>query len=130
MKTILTTLTAALALLFAPAALADVAPDPGDDDDDDVAQETCTAENQEGELTGFTCEECVAEGGGTCAADYDGTNYELVCFDEAGDATTEVWCTEDTGPSCAVMPGGRSLGIAAALLGLGVAALVRTRRSG
>jgi hypothetical protein len=137
MKTLVTTLFAGLALLWAPMALADIAPDPGDDDytgetDDDDTVDTCTAEVQEDELPGFTCEECVAAEMGICGEQYEGTEYELVCFDEGGDSVFEVWCAEDTGPGpvCAVVTGRSTAGAAAVVIALGVVGLLRRRATG
>jgi len=136
MKTLTTTLLAILALVWAPTAIADIAPDPGDDDytgetDDDDVQDTCTAEVQEDELPGFTCEECVAAETGICDQDYEGTDYELVCFDEGNDSITEVWCAEDDGgpgPLCAHVTGRRTAGLAIALIALcGAGALHRRK---
>ncbi len=135
MKPFTITLLAILALVWAPAALADIAPDPGDDDDytgegdDDDAADTCTAEVQEEELDGFTCEECVANEMGECGEQYEGTDYQLVCFDEGGDSVFEVWCAEDTGPGpvCAVVTGRSTFGAAAVVIALGVAGLIRRR---
>ncbi len=131
MKTILITLLAAFALVWAPTALADVAPDPGDDDDDDddvVAEETCTAENQEDENPGFTCEECVGEFENDCVEHFEGTSYELVCFD-TGEPSTAVWCGEDTGPSatCAVAASRGAAGALGAMLALFAVAALRRR---
>lgn len=135
MKTFTTTLLVILALAWAPAALADIAPDPGDDDytgetDDDDNQDTCTAEVQEEELQGFTCDECADDGSGSCEQEYQGTDYTLVCFDEGLDSTTEVWCAEDdggSGPLCAQVTSRRTAGLAIAVAILGLAGLLRRR---
>lgn len=136
MKSFTLSLLIILALVWAPTAGADIAPDPGDDDytgetdDDDDTADTCTAEVQEEELQGFTCDECVSTGDVDCAADYEGTDYELVCFDEGGEGTTEVWCTEDDGdpgPLCAMSRHHRSALLATAVFALAV--VVVTRRS-
>ncbi len=136
MKSFTLSLLSILALVWAPAALADIAPDPGDDDytgetdDDDDNADTCTAEVQEDELPGFTCEECVADGSGVCEQDYQGTDYELVCFDEDQGTTTEVWCAEDDGspgPLCALDAGRRTAGLAIAVTLLGLVGWIRRR---
>ena len=135
MKTILSIPIACLALLLGSTAAADIAPDPGDDDDtgetdDDDAADTCTAEVQEEELAGFTCEQCVAAEAGVCGDDYEGTDYELVCFEEGAGSITEVWCAEDDGspgPLCAQVTGKRTAGLAIAVIALGAVAVIRRR---
>ena len=121
MKIISTSLTACFALVWVSTAGADIAPDPGDDDD--AAEETCSVAVQEEELPGFECQECVSGEVDDCSGTFEGTDYELVCFVENDDSVTEIWCTEEedgggSGPVCALTPDRRSAGLAAAMLGL------------
>jgi hypothetical protein len=123
MKSLVKPLLASLALLWAPVALADIAPDPGDDDDTTVS---CDTVMEEKEYDGDTCEECTS---GDCEAKYEGTDYGLVCVEEGAGHRLEAWCSSSggSGPLCAMVPQRRSVPLVAAVFALGVAGLIRRR---